>query len=225
MSHRINREFSRPGTETVAEMETFSSALLSDVLDKDRRTMDAGLKPIGSPGTMAGPALTVDARPGDNLVVHRAVTLAQPGDVLIVDADGYTEGGLWGELMTLAGLETGLAGVVVDGAVRDVDDLENFDLPVFTRHVSPKGTTKVRPGSINVPITCGGVTVEPGDVVLGDRDGIVAIPREELDGALRAVRSKQKREEEIRNEEMVCTNYEEAFEEILAPLESKRYER
>ncbi|SNT48654.1 RraA family protein [Rhodococcoides kyotonense] len=125
---------------------------------------------------MIGPALTVRTRPGDNLLVHKALSMIEPGDVLVIDAGGDLTNAIIGEIMVTAAVAKGLAGLVVYGAVRDAAALRAGSLPVFARGVTHRGPYKDGPGEVNVPINLGGMIIEPGDLVLGDADGVVSVP-------------------------------------------------
>jgi 4-hydroxy-4-methyl-2-oxoglutarate aldolase len=162
--------------------------------------MDHGIKPLDPRMRLAGPAFTIAARPGDNLVVHHALTHAAPGDVLVIDAGGYLEAGLWGDILTEAALQRGLAGLVVDGAVRDAEAICAAGFPVFARGLSIKGTLKNQPGRLQAAVTCGGVQIAPGDVVVGDRDGVVVIPRSALADTLAAGRRREREEASYREQ-------------------------
>ena len=150
-----------------------------------------GLRPFhGDPALrLCGVALTVRVRPGDNLMLHKALTLARPGDVVVVDGAGETAYALAGGLMRLAALARGVAGLVVDGALRDVEEWAAGELPVFARGSSLRKPGKDGPGEINVPIGCAGLLVSPGDLVLGDADGVVAVPPERLAALLEEARA------------------------------------
>ena len=126
---------------------------------------------------VCGLAVTVNARPGDNLMVHKALQVADTGDVVVVATNGNTTSAVFGELMCHTAVSAGLGGMVVDGAVRDVPGLARLGLPVFSRAVSPGSCDKDGPGEINVPVSCGGVVVMPGDIVVGDSDGVAVVPR------------------------------------------------
>jgi 4-hydroxy-4-methyl-2-oxoglutarate aldolase len=139
--------------------------------------MAAYIKPIYSGMRVCGSAYTVECHPGDNLVLHKAIAAAQPGDVLVVDSDGH-EGGPLGEVMATGARAREIAGLVIDGHVRDGLAIKAMNWPVFARGLSMKGTLKAALGTINHTISCGGVVVNPGDLVLGDDDGVVVIPRE-----------------------------------------------
>ncbi|WP_233870302.1 4-carboxy-4-hydroxy-2-oxoadipate aldolase/oxaloacetate decarboxylase [Paraburkholderia adhaesiva] len=137
------------------------------------------LKPVAQNFRICGSAFTVHSPGGDNLWLHRAIDLAQPGDVLVVYASGVYEHGYWGEIMTTAAKVKGLNGLVIDGCVRDADLLEQIGFPVFSRGLSIRGTGKDYGaiGWLNAPVMIGNVVVSPGDLIVGDRDGIVAVPR------------------------------------------------
>lgn len=121
--------------------------------------LDSGIKPIDPASRLIGPALTVDTRPADNLMLHYALSKARPGDVLVVDAKGFLEAGPWGDVLTIAAMKVGVAGLVINGAVRDADAIVEMGFPVFCRGLSIKGTGKVQPGKVNVPICIGDVVI------------------------------------------------------------------
>lgn len=149
--------------------------------------MDAGVQSrTGLP--LCGIAVTVNARPADNLMVHKALQIARPGEVIVVSTGGNFSNAVFGELMCRTALARTLGGLVVDGAIRDVDGLTALGFPAFSRHVSPGSCDKDGPGEINVAISCGGIVVQPGDVVVGDRDGIAVVPREHAADVAKAVR-------------------------------------
>lgn len=141
--------------------------------------LPAAIRPVWRGASVAGPAFTVLVRPGDNLALHHAVALAAPGDVIVAQCGGYEDSGVWGEVLTVAALQRGIAGLVVDGSVRDVDRIEALGFPVFSRGVSMGGTTKDDPGTLGAPLRVGATEVSPGDMVVGDTDGVMAIVRAE----------------------------------------------
>jgi regulator of RNase E activity RraA len=163
---------------------------VSDVLD--RMAGAPGLHVVGNSlsslgaRAMVGTAMTVRTRPGDNLVVHKALDLARPGDVVVIDARGELVNAILGELMTEYAASRGIAGLVVDGAVRDQISLSTGELPVFARGFSHLGPYKSGPGEIHGPVSIGGVAVNDGDVILGDADGLAVIPRARAWSALEA---------------------------------------
>ncbi|QEI04500.1 RraA family protein [Pigmentiphaga aceris] len=179
----IVREFDRVAQDVVAKAGTFQAAILADVAGR-RGTMHARVTAVDPKLTLAGPAFTVEVRPGDNLMIHAAIALAKPGDVLVIDGKGDQTAALMGTLMLSACKKLGLAGVVVDAAIRDKLELLDLGFPVFSAGFNPAGPTKYVPGRINHPISAGGVTVNPGDLIVGDADGVVVIEREKAPGML-----------------------------------------
>lgn len=143
--------------------------------------LDSGMKPIDPTTRLAGPALTVDCRPADNLMLHYAVQKARPGDVLVVDAKGFMEAGPWGDVLTLQAMKLGIAGLVIHGCVRDANLIIELGFPVFCRGLSIKGTAKNQPGKVNTPITVGDVVINPGDIIVGDRDGLVVVAQSDVE--------------------------------------------
>ncbi|MBE6961357.1 MAG: RraA family protein [Ruminococcaceae bacterium] len=160
--------------------------------------MDAGIHPLDRHMQLAGRALTVACAAGDNLTIHKAVMLAQPGDVLVINCGGYLNAGVFGEMLALSCMAKGIAGVVIDGSCRDVNDLVELGFPTFVRGVNPRGTIKDTCGAVGGEVLCGGVTVRAGDIVVGDCDGVVVIPREEADVILDKALAKKQREDEMR---------------------------
>ena len=151
---------------------------LGNYCDADARVaaMDHGIRPLAGHMHVSGPAFTVSSPPGQNLAIHRAIVEARSGDVLVVAMSGDCGSGPFGEILALACQHRGIAGLVIDGTVRDGDDIEALDFPVFCRGLAPSGTAKQNPGVIGAPVECGGVRVEPGDTIVADRDGVVVVP-------------------------------------------------
>lgn len=155
--------------------------------------MDAGMQSrTGLP--LCGLAITVNARPADNLMIHKALQVAAPGDVVVVNTCGNTTSAVFGELMCNTAVAAKLGGIVVDGAIRDVDGLAALGFPAFSRTVCAGGCDKDGPGEINVPISCGGTVVMPGDIVIGDHDGVAVVPRAHAEEVLSLVASLVQRE-------------------------------
>ncbi|HEV2527131.1 MAG TPA: 4-carboxy-4-hydroxy-2-oxoadipate aldolase/oxaloacetate decarboxylase [Thermomicrobiales bacterium] len=159
--------------------------------------MDSGIHAIIPGMRVVGRALTVRSQPGDNLTLHAAVALAQPGDVIVADVADFREAGHWGEILTAAAQAKGVVGLVINGGVRDVEAAGRRSFPVFARAVSMKATVKAATGKINVPIVCGGVTVYPGDLVVGDDDGVVVVRPERTEETLRAAVERDNREADV----------------------------
>ena len=172
-----------------------ATAVISDNLD--RLPGAVGIRPFHKGSVLAGTALTVRTCPGDNLVIHEALELIRPGDVLVVDGGGDTSRALLGEIMLTIAQSRGAAGIVIDGAIRDVGVISQSTFPCFAKAAIHKGPYKNGPGEINVPVTVGGMVVEPGDIVVSDDDGIVAFSQAIADDLLKAVRAQEIREAEI----------------------------
>lgn len=189
MKEEIRRDFERVSPDIVAKASAFAASILADVAGR-RGTLDGRIAPVSPAMRFAGPALTVEVRAGDNLMIHAAIALARPGDVLIVDGRADRGCALMGSLMVNTCRKIGLAGVVLDAAVRDTDELREMGFPVFAVGSNPNGPTKFVPGRINWPISCGGMAVSPGDLVVGDADGVVVIEREKAPGLLDAAAKK-----------------------------------
>jgi regulator of RNase E activity RraA len=151
----------------------------------------ARLRPMHAGGRMAGPALTIKTRPGDNLMIHKALQLAKPGDVIVVDAGGDLTNALVGEIMVGDAIKQGLGGFVMNGAIRDAGALRAGSFPVFAAGVTHRGPYKDGPGEINVPIAIDGMVIEPGDLVIGDEDGLLCVPFDDVERLLSAARQKQ----------------------------------
>lgn len=155
--------------------------------------MDAGiLSRTGLP--LCGLAVTVNARPADNLMIHKALQVAAPGDIVVVNTCGNTTSAVFGELMCNTAVAARLGGIVVDGAIRDVEGLTTLGFPAFSRTVCAGGCDKDGPGEINVPISCGGTVVMPGDIVVGDHDGVAVVPRAQAEEVLSLVAALVQRE-------------------------------
>ena len=149
------------------------------------------LRPMHKSGQMAGPALTVKSRPGDNLMLHKAIDMAEPGDIIVCDAGGDLTNSLMGELMLSHAMKRGVGGFVLDGAVRDVEAFLDVNMPVFAAGVSHRGPYKDGPGEINVSVAIDGMVIEPGDLVIGDWDGVLSIPLDDVDSILKKTNEKQ----------------------------------
>jgi regulator of RNase E activity RraA len=171
----------------------FLDVPVANVSDCMARMTAAGarLRPMHRSGRMAGPALTIKTRPGDNLMIHKALQLAVPGDIIVVDAGGDLTNALIGEIMTGDAMLQQLGGIVINGAIRDADWIAERDFPVFAAGVTHRGPYKDGPGEINVPIAIDGMVIEPGDLVIGDGDGLLCVPFDQVETLLAAARAKQ----------------------------------
>lgn len=161
---------------------------------KQSRPMQNDVRPIAPGMRLCGRALTVRCHPADNLTLHAAVAIARPGDVIVADVGNFTEAGHWGEILTVAAMSRGVVGLVINGSVRDIAAAEKRGFPVFARAISMKSTVKQVFGSLNQPIICGGVTVNAGDLVLADEDGVVIVPPAAVEDALQASIARETKE-------------------------------
>jgi|UniRef100_UPI000D3639F8 regulator of RNase E activity RraA len=175
----IVRDFERVPAHIVAQAAEFQPAILADVAGR-RGALDGRIKALRPRMKLAGTALTVDVRPGDNLMIHAAISLARPGDVLVIDGKGDLSAALMGTIMMTACRQLGIAGVVMDGACRDSLEIDEMDFPVFCTGTNPNGPTKNIGGRIGHPVSLGGVTVHAGDFVVADGDGVVVVEREKI---------------------------------------------
>ena len=192
----IVRDFPRASPDVVRRASQFAASILADVAGR-RGALDGRIGAIAPKTRLAGTAFTVEVRAGDNLMIHAAMQLAKPGDVLVIDGKGDTTCALMGAIMMNACVQLGIAGVVIDAAVRDREELAELGFPVYAVGTNPNGPTKFVPGRINHPVSVGGVTVHPGDVVIGDADGVTILERDKapfmLDLAAKKVADEQAR--------------------------------
>lgn len=200
MGARIVTVVRRPPRSLVDEFAGIPSSNIGDMMNR-MYNMRSDIKSYTRNLRLLGTAITVNAPEGDNLLFHRAIDLAEPGDVIVVNGNGSMSRALCGEMMYTYAKSRGLAGFVVDGCIRDSDALDTLDFPVYGVGVTPQGPWKFGPGEINVPIACAGVVVFPGDILVGDSDGIVVIRPSQAEEILAL--SKQK----FRDEAAKLANY------------------
>lgn len=212
---RINPTPKAPEPALVNAFRTVPTAHVSDCMG--RSVGGLGLKVYHKPGSapLCGPAITVRTRPGDNLMIHKAIAMAQPGDVIVIDGAGDLTQALIGGLMRTSALRRGIAGFVVNGAIRDVAEWLEGGIAVYASGHVHRGPSKDGPGEINVTISCAGLSVAPGDLILGDDDGVVAIPIAEIEALLPRVQAHAIREDKIRANNAAGTSDPERFNEIL----------
>ncbi len=194
-----NADFTRPDPTLIRRVASFPSATLHEAMGR-KGAFPHDIKPIAPKMTLCGPALTVSCPPMDNLGIHRAIYLAQPGDVLVVSVGGGYEGGYWGEIMTFAAQQRGIAGLVIDGCVRDRDLIEEMGFPVFSRGLAIHGTIKKEKGVINSPLMIGEILINPGDLLVGDSDGVVLVPQSEISRAVEASQQREDKEDQYKKE-------------------------
>ena len=185
--------------DIVTELSTFSAATLHEALGKTGN-LPSAIKPIAAGMKVCGPAYTVQTMPRDNVLLHRAYAYANAGDVLIVNCSGFYEAGYWGDLMSLGAKTKGINGLVIDGCVRDADDIEAMGFSVFSRGLCIRGTSNYGDGTLNEPIVIGDVYIHPGDFIVGDRDGVVVVPQERAEEAIEKAIAREKKEEWVREE-------------------------
>jgi RraA family protein len=192
---KIIRDFKRPDKKLVELFRDLPVANIDDCMNRTA-AVDPMIKPFNK-AKLLGVAFTVKVPEGDNLMFHKAMDMAQPGDVVMIDAGGDISRSIFGELMITYCRYRNLAGVVVDGSVRDADAFEKLDFPIYAKGVTPNGPYKNGPGEINTPISVGGKTVCPGDIIVGDADGIVVIKPEDAESVAAQAKKVSEKEQDI----------------------------
>jgi regulator of RNase E activity RraA len=175
---RVRALWPRPGANLLAAFGEASPAQIADCMSR-LGAMDSGIRPIWLSPRIIGPALTVWCHSGDNLMLHKALSLAQPGDIVVMNTQGNTANSGFGELLATSAVKMGVRGMILDGTVRDADALQSLRLPVFARGLCPNGCNKDGAGEVGAIVACGGVAVRPGDIVVADRDGVTVVPLED----------------------------------------------
>jgi len=173
---RIRREIARPPYNASEMFKDFELADISDHLNR-LYTVDPTIRCLGNSKRLAGPACTVKVYPGDNLMVHKALDIAKPGDIVVVDARGSKANAVLGDTISMKARHRGIAGFIVDGYIRDLSGIQEMDYPVYARGATVVGPLHRAPGEINYPVCCGGVVVNPGDVIIADCSGVVVVPQ------------------------------------------------
>jgi RraA family protein len=194
---RIRKEIPRPSVELTDAFRPFEGAMISDLQNR-LYTMRPAIQSMTSAEhlPLVGPACTVRCFPGDNLMVHAALDVAKPGDIVVIDAGGSYMNAVLGDLISTKAKHRGIAGFVIDGLIRDLEGIEKVGMPVFARGVTPTGPLHRGPGEINYPIQSGGIVVNPGDIIFGDACGVVVIRQEIAPELLGRCQEKTAREEE-----------------------------
>jgi 4-hydroxy-4-methyl-2-oxoglutarate aldolase len=192
MAH-VFTQVSRPDPKLVEAFRDLGVATVYEASGR-RGSVDPRIKPLSRGIQLLGPAFTVECHPKDNLMLHKALQIAQKGDVLVASTQGYPDAGYWGGLMSGSAVARHLGGLAIDGCVRDSAELLELGFPVFCRGTCIRGTTKGTLGRVNHPVLFGEVVVNPGDLVLGDDDGLVIVPRAEMEAVLKAARARVAKE-------------------------------
>jgi 4-hydroxy-4-methyl-2-oxoglutarate aldolase len=188
--HVVVRQFPRTDATTLAGLAAVGVSTVHEA-DGRRGALAPAIRPIQDGTRIAGSAVTVSCHPGDNLMIHAAVETCQAGDILVVTTTSPSTDGMLGELLATSLRAHGVIGVVIDAGVRDVAELRAMRFPVWARAISPQGTVKGSPGSVNVPVVCAGQAVRAGDAVVADDDGVVVVPRERAEAVLSAARERE----------------------------------
>jgi 4-hydroxy-4-methyl-2-oxoglutarate aldolase len=196
--HKIVRKIQRPDPEAVKILGELGVATVHEAQGRSG-LMKTYMRPIYPAARVAGPAVTVLCQSGDNLMIHAAVEVCQPGDVLVVTTGSDSTDGMFGDLLATSLVAHGVLGLIIDAGVRDVSELTAMDFPVWSRAISAQGTVKATAGSVNIPIVCAGAAIQPGDVVVGDMDGVVVVPRENAAEVAKASQARVAKEEKNRH--------------------------
>ncbi len=191
--HQIVRNIHRADAEVIAGLGTCGTATVHEAQGRIG-FVDANIRPIQQGSRLAGSAVTVSCHPGDNLMIHAAVEVCQPGDVLVVTNTAPSTHGMFGELLATSLRTRGVHALIIDAGVRDTSELRELGFSVWSRHVSCQGTVKASPGSVNVPVVLGGVFVEPGDVIVADDDGVVVVKRSDASSVLEQSKAREAKE-------------------------------
>jgi 4-hydroxy-4-methyl-2-oxoglutarate aldolase len=197
MKPRIVRSIARADASVIARLGACGVATVHEAQGQ-RGLLRPSIRPVYSTARVAGSAVTVLCGPGDNLMIHAAITVVQPGDVLVVGTATESSHGMFGDLLAESCLAHGVAGLVIDAGVRDTTEITAMNFPVWSKTVWAQGTSKVIAGSVNVPIACAGALVSPGDVIVGDADGVVVVPRESAAAVADASEQRVAKEERTR---------------------------
>lgn len=197
MKYKIN-EFIRPSQQIIDRFSKLGTAAITDAMGR-YGAMDPEIKPVQRGLKLCGPAVTIRTYRSDNLFLHVGLEAARAGDVIVADAGGVKNAGVWGDLMTVMAVHKKLAGVVIDGAVRDCADLIRSGLPIYSRHICPMGGFKEIEGAVNIPVSCGGIPVMAGDIIVGDDDGVAVVPQDQALAVLQKAELMIEKEKSVKN--------------------------
>ncbi len=197
MQHKIVRRIPRPDAQAVKVLGELGVATIHEAQGRTGAMLPY-MRPIYLDARVSGSAVTVSCHPGDNLMIHAAVEVCQPGDILVVVTTSESTDGMFGDLLGTSCQAHGVAGLIIDAGVRDTAELTAMKFPVWSKAISPQGTVKASPGSVNVPVVCAGMIVNPGDVIVGDADGVVVVPRATAADVAKAGQQRIAKEEKTR---------------------------
>ena len=197
MKHKIVRSIPRPDAESVKILGELGVATVHEAQGRTG-LMKPYMRPIYPSAKVAGPAVTVSCQAGDNIMIHAAVEVCKPGDVLVVTCTSDSTDGMFGELLGTSLVAHGVLGLIIDAGCRDVSELTAMDFPVWAKAIHAQGTVKASAGSVNIPVVCAGAAVNPGDVIIGDMDGVVVVPREDAKEVAKASQARIAKEEKAR---------------------------
>lgn len=213
--YRIHPRAAGPEASVVQAFKAIPVAAIGDAMSRNVGAIGLHQYHARLEAVLCGPAVTVRVRPGDNLMIHKALMMVQPGDVLVIDGGGDVSQALVGGLMRTTCLARGLGGLVIDGAIRDLCEWAQDGMPIFARGHSHRGPSKDGPGEINVPVACAGLAVLPGDLIVGDADGVIAVPAAEAAEVLLRSQAHLAREAVIRETNRSGTADPERFDAVL----------
>jgi 4-hydroxy-4-methyl-2-oxoglutarate aldolase len=197
MPHKIVRRIPRPNPQAVKLLGELGVATVHEAQGRTGLMLPY-MRPIYLSARVAAPAVTVSCHPGDNLMIHAAVEVCEPGDVLVVVTHSESTDGMFGELLGTSCQVHGVVGLIIDAGVRDTTELTDMKFPVWAKAISAQGTVKASAGSVNVPVVCAGAIVNPGDVIVGDADGVVVVPRAAAAEVAKAGDQRRSKEEKTR---------------------------
>ena len=197
MEKYVIKNIERPSQEIIEEYRKLDVSTVYEAQGK-QNLIKSDFMPILRDTMVVGPAVTVTCQAGDNLMIHAAVEVCKPGDILVITTEGESLAGMIGELIVTALMKKGVQGVVIDSGIRDVRQIRNLGFPIWTRKVLSQGTTKIKGGWVNAPSVCGGVAVDAGDLMIADDDGIVVVKKEDLQSTLIASKARVQKEEDTK---------------------------
>ncbi|SDZ09708.1 RraA family protein [Tindallia californiensis] len=199
IGYRVRTKINRLDQNTIEKIKQYDTTLLADGAGS-RIALSSDLKPVIQEKSIVGPAITLKLTLGDSLLVSKAIDIAQAGDIIVIDAFGTDMNAVWGDLKSLIAKQKNIEGIIIDGSIRDVSACREIGVQIYCKNIVCSSSTKNSPGEINIPIVCGGMNVHPGDIVVGDENGVVILPADDVDKILENAKKKQEMVEKIRQE-------------------------